>query len=225
VAVKNETANRLNNFVVIIICSFIVADIMKQIYTKKMNLYSESEKSLWLNPEIFHLKKNIIDKICGDGAAIIEHIKTTDFFKHTNITFQNPKISKGENYNGLPWVMLDFPCIFGADHIFAFRIFFYWGKEINCFLILKGNYLNQFLETIKRNISTSDFNDVLIYNGNNLWQHHIDENFIPLPSNTEIDELAKQQFLKFAIQINADEIENMFSLGCNAWQVYSKLLS
>jgi hypothetical protein len=156
---------------------------------------------------------------------LIERIKTTNFYQESNIKFQNPKISKGENYNGLPWVMLDFPCIFGAEHIFAFRIFYYWGKEINCFLILKGNYLNQFLEPIKRNISNSDFNDVLIYNSNNIWLHHIDENYITLQSNTKIDDLAKKQFLKFAIKINADELENMFLLGSKAWQVYSKLLS
>jgi len=35
-----------------------------------------------------------------------------------------PKISKGENYEGLPWVILDFPRYFDKENVFAIRCFF-----------------------------------------------------------------------------------------------------
>ena len=39
-----------------------------------------------------------------------------------------PRISRGEQYQRLPWVMLDYPRIFGKEDIFAIRTFFLVGK-------------------------------------------------------------------------------------------------
>ncbi|MEN9523069.1 MAG: hypothetical protein RL065_1446 [Bacteroidota bacterium] len=198
---------------------------MKQIYTKKLNSISETEKQVWMNDEIFHLKHKIISKIYADGADIMEEIKSTNFFKSLPINFQNPKISKGENYFTLPWVMVDFPCVFSNEQIFAFRIFYHWGKEINCFLILKGEFQNIFIERLKSNYCNSGFNNVLIYSGDNIWQHHIDDSYRPLHSISSDAELSNKPFLKFAIKFNAAEIDNNISLCLSAWNCYAKLLS
>ena len=37
-----------------------------------------------------------------------------------------PKISRGENYLGLPWLMLDYPRMFNKEKVFAVRTFFWW---------------------------------------------------------------------------------------------------
>src|ERR1700722_6862028 len=39
-----------------------------------------------------------------------------------------PKISKGENYQGLPYVVLDYPRLFGKENTFAIRTLFWWGN-------------------------------------------------------------------------------------------------
>src|SRR6185437_142624 len=39
----------------------------------------------------------------------------------------SPKISRGENYRGLPWVMLDYPGVLGRDDVMAIRAMFWWG--------------------------------------------------------------------------------------------------
>ena len=189
-----------------------------------MTPLSEQEKFLWNNSYVFLTKKKIIDKIYIECGRIIDSIKQTDFYKSSSIEFQNPKISKGENYLGLPWVMLDFPCVFGLENIFAFRVFFYWGKEINSFLILKGNYLNQFSSNIKNNHGSPDFENLLMCCNENIWQHHIDENYIPLNSGSTID-LTNKQFIKLAIKFDASEIESSYLLSINAWSSYCKLLS
>jgi hypothetical protein len=189
-----------------------------------MNSLSEQEKFLWNNSDIFLTKKIIIDKIYIECGKIIDTIKQTDLYKSSPIEFQNPKISKGENYLGLPWVMLDFPSVFGRENIFAFRVFFYWGKEINCFLILKGSYLIQFISNIKNNHGNPDFDNVLMYCGDNIWQHHLDESYVNLNSVSTID-LTNKSFIKLAIKINANEIERSYSLSINAWSTCSKLLS
>ncbi len=61
---------------------------------------------------------------------------------------KEPKISKGENYKGLPWVMLDFPRVFGREEVCAIRTLFWWGHAFSITLHLKGEYVRIFLPSI-----------------------------------------------------------------------------
>ena len=61
-----------------------------------------------------------------------------------------PKISKGEKYKGLPWVMLDYPRIFGKEDIMAIGTRFWWGHYFSVTLHLKGGYLRTYLPVILR---------------------------------------------------------------------------
>ncbi len=60
----------------------------------------------------------------------------------------DPRISKGEQYKGLPWVMLDYPRIFGKEDILAIRTMFWWGHYFSVTLHLKGSYLRTYLPVI-----------------------------------------------------------------------------
>ncbi|MEY4875427.1 MAG: hypothetical protein RL708_576 [Bacteroidota bacterium] len=187
---------------------------------------SDLQKSIWFNTDLFLHKKEITSKIYASSSTIIESIKTTSFCVNTALQFQNPKISKGENYNNLPWVMVDFPCIFSIKNIFAFRIFFLWGTEINFFFLLKGIFLNQYLPYILQNIYKEEFKDVLICRHENLWQHHIDETYTSIQSlNIEQIKLKIEQqgFLKLAIHKNANSIETVEQQALEAWLIYCKL--
>ena len=42
------------------------------------------------------------------------------------------KISRGENYRGLPYLILDYPAYFSQKDIFAFRTMFWWGHFFQC---------------------------------------------------------------------------------------------
>ena len=59
-----------------------------------------------------------------------------------------PKISRGENYKGLPWVMLDYPRVFGKEDVFAIRTMFWWGHAFSVTLHLKGEWKRLFLPVI-----------------------------------------------------------------------------
>jgi hypothetical protein len=48
------------------------------------------------------------------------------------------KISRGENYEGLPWIMLDHPRYFRKEDILAIRSFFWWGNFFSITLHLAG---------------------------------------------------------------------------------------
>ena len=59
-----------------------------------------------------------------------------------------PKISKGENYNGFPYVIMDYPATFGKENIFALRTMFWWGNFISISLHLKGKYKEMYAAKI-----------------------------------------------------------------------------
>jgi hypothetical protein len=62
-----------------------------------------------------------------------------------------PRISKGEQYKGLPWVMLDYPRVFGKEDVLAIRTMFWWGHCFSITLHLKGKYLRSCLPVIQAN--------------------------------------------------------------------------
>ncbi len=78
-----------------------------------------------------------------------EHAKKTDLLidampkdAKEKLPRNMPKISKGENYRRMPWVMLDHPAHFSGKDIFALRTFFWWGHGFSVQLLLTGKYLN-----------------------------------------------------------------------------------
>src|SRR5689334_6032402 len=52
----------------------------------------------------------------------------------------SPKISKGENYQGLPYLVLDHPRIFEKENILAVRTLFWWGNFFSTTLHVAGEY-------------------------------------------------------------------------------------
>src|SRR5688572_24832334 len=76
-------------------------------------------------------KQRIIKKVYELFAVVAEDFKlaltVSDPFP-TGISQQSAKISKGENYLSLPYVMLDYPSAFSKTGICAVRTMFWWGN-------------------------------------------------------------------------------------------------
>jgi hypothetical protein len=53
-----------------------------------------------------------------------------------------PKISRGENYLGRPWTLLDYPRVFSKSDCFAFRTLCWWGQGFGCTLHLSGRFVD-----------------------------------------------------------------------------------
>ena len=68
--------------------------------------------------------------------------------KGVDLARLEPKISKGEQYKGLPWVMLDYPRVFGKEDVFAIRTMFWWGHCFSVTLHLKGEYMRAYMPVI-----------------------------------------------------------------------------
>lgn len=116
-----------------------------------------------------------------------------------------PKISRGENYNGFPYVMLDYPALFKKDEIFALRTMFWWGNFMSITLLLSGGYKETFATVIEENCLRSP-EGLYICVGDDPWEHHFERsNYLKVDGlkKIEIDTIiAEKDFLKLAIKID-----------------------
>lgn len=103
----------------------------------KLGLSAE-ERRLVLDPGIILTKNRIIDKVYALFGTMADELRALPWPEGTDLA--SPKIARGENYRGLPFVMLDFPRLFSSQHVMAIRTHFWWGNYISVVLHLKGRY-------------------------------------------------------------------------------------
>lgn len=160
------------------------------------------EKQLVTDPQILIAKNEIIKKVYGLFGGLAEEYKKELAGKVESIyDLIHPKISRGENYLGLPYVVLDFPRQFGKEDIFAVRSFFWWGNFFSITLHLEGRYQQQYAFPIQNAINTGLLADWYIATSHNQWEHHFDvHNYSPVTNEVRVH-IMDLPFLKLAKKI------------------------
>jgi hypothetical protein len=123
-------------------------------------------------------KNSVMEKVVGMMAELCEVYK--DLWVGS-VEPGNAKISRGENYLGLPWVILDYPRIFGREDVLAIRTMFWWGHPFSVTLHLKGRYQTLYVPVIERRrarLAEAGFQAGI---GADEWRHeHAPDNYAPL---------------------------------------------
>ncbi|MBK8087192.1 MAG: hypothetical protein IPK31_04125 [Chitinophagaceae bacterium] len=86
---------------------------------------SAFEKQLVTDASWILTKNNIIQKLFVLFGELSETWQSNTVLQQLPSAINEipPKISKGENYEGLPYVMLDYPRCFSKEDVFAIRTF------------------------------------------------------------------------------------------------------
>lgn len=159
---------------------------------------SSFEFDLVSDPKWLLAKNDIIEKVYerfGALSAAYQVMLAQSAFPEA-VTASSPKIARGEKYEGLPWVMLDFPRKFSDGDVFAVRTFFWWGHFFSITLHLGGAYMHEFLPSIVGAFEAGLLNDAFISCGADAWQHHFrSDNMLPL-SDALLKHAAEVGFLK-----------------------------
>lgn len=124
---------------------------------------SSAEIELMNNAMVILTKNKIIQSVYelfGNLSVQFQETIAANQFLPNEIKNQSPKISKGENYEGLPWVMLDYPRMFGKENIFAIRIFFWWGNFCSITLHTKGIYNNLIKPSLVNSLQINQHNNL-----------------------------------------------------------------
>lgn len=119
------------------------------------------------------------------------------------------KISRGERYRDLPYVVLDYPRCFRNDDIFAIRTLFWWGHFFSVQLLLQGKFRTTYEENLGAAYEKLRAAGFSICIADNPWQHHFDrDNFIPVETLSDDDYrqiIRKKSFIKVGNRIPLQE--------------------
>ncbi|MFT3827004.1 MAG: hypothetical protein QM731_23975 [Chitinophagaceae bacterium] len=169
---------------------------------------SEEELELVQNAGWLLTKNNIVRKVFELFGEVAHHIR--DIIPATKVPREalvaSPKISKGENYLGLPYVMLDYPRLFDKSDFFAVRTFFWWGNYFSVTLHLKGRYKAMLGTVLNNNIELLTRHQFYICVGEDEWRHELTaDNYVEisaLPLATTEELLKSDGFCKLSATVS-----------------------
>jgi hypothetical protein len=173
-----------------------------QLSPLEMDLLNNSE---WI------LTKNLIVK---KAQRLLEEVQEniTRLVKEPPVNFPqevisiSPKISRGENYNGLPWLILDYPRFFEKEKVFAIRTMFWWGNFFSTTLHLSGQYKKSYSSAIVRSYEALCKNEFYTCVHDEQWHHHFEkENYLPVRNFTAhdfADHINQRSFIKLSCQLS-----------------------
>lgn len=186
---------------------------------------SAFERQLVTDAEWILTKNRIIQKVIALFGNLSEQYRHHEILQQlpAEVLQASPKIAKGENYEGLPYVMLDYPRCFGREDTLAIRTFFWWGHFFSVTLQLKGSYLERFQKNIAVQLNSGSFNNAWINVGEEEWLHHFrDDNMRPIAGYNS--DLAEKKLLKIAFQHSFTEWEHAENLLEQSFQQLLQLL-
>ena len=174
---------------------------------------SDAELALACDANVLLTKNSIIHKVY-DMFGSLSKTYTEETVRRQlpgDILKSSPKISRGENYLGLPWVMLDYPRYFSGHNIFSIRTMFWWGNYFSQFIFLKGEFLPE--NIIERITEPSTGEQWFLCIGTDPWQHHFEAtNMLGIATLTPQqinDQIRQCGFLKLGTKIPIERWESV----------------
>lgn len=181
---------------------------------------SPLEKDLVLNAGWILTKNAVLEKgmlLLGRLQALYQERLMAIKGLPPEVCSSSPKISRGENYGGLPYLVLDHPRCFGKEDIFVIRTLFWWGNFFSITLQLSGSYKKSAEEKIIRSYASLAENGYAVCIATDPWQHHFEKDNYLLLSGigpAAFEKIIRDtSFIKLAVKTELqrwDEIEEIF---------------
>ncbi|MBS1730788.1 MAG: hypothetical protein JSS67_08420 [Bacteroidetes bacterium] len=192
---------------------------------------SAAETELAANKEILLLKNEIIEKIkIFFGELSHEYrleIKKYLYQFPIPVSLDFQKISRGENHEGFPYIMLDFPAIFSHENVFAIRSFFWWGNFCSITLHLKGIYKTLYVPKI---LAATESKNWMISMSGHEWMHSLEKNHYRYLAQCEMDDPhfisnLEKPFFKLARKMDLNDWRKMPQFFKENFECILKMLS
>jgi hypothetical protein len=138
-------------------------------------ILSAEELQLMCNKDWILTKRIVIDKVSNLLGTMVPQLKAVvmgQSWLPAEVPATNPKLHKGENYLGLPYLLLDYPAFFSKDRVFALRTFFWWGNFFSVTLHLSGSYKQMVTGNLLQNITLLQQSGLSICINTSEWHHH-----------------------------------------------------
>ncbi len=198
-------------------------------------IWSDHEMQMINTVEVFLHKPAIMKKteqLLNDlNQALISELATDCRKFPEGIDMIKGQVVRGENHKGFPFISLDMPQFFTKQEMFTFRTLFWWGHCLVFSLIVKGDKLSQYLDTLLQYQHEPTWQQTHIAITPTPWEWDLStENYIALPTH-DANHLHKQikqiQYIKLCrfYPANSPEFFNMnwTTHGLTAWKDLSSI--
>ncbi len=199
-----------NFFTCLIVYLYLMQSAKIRLSSQHIKLVTNADWILTKNEILLHIKTAFEELYNWQQFTLQSHALPDDVLK------PGGKISRGENYLGLPWIVLDHPRHFIKENIFAVRTLFWWGRFFSTTLHLSGVWqqkkgqqlVNAFESLQKRSLK-------LCYSGNE-WVHDINSDtyiFLSAIDQKDFEKIIQEApFVKIAAYTSIENIENSMEI-------------
>jgi hypothetical protein len=195
--------------------------------------FSEKELNVISDPDIFYVKHRITEKIFdlfetlrSDYRSLPEH-DSFSFPKGVDTT--SGKVSQGENYRQLPYIIMDFPKYFSRDSIFVFRTMFWWGHFFSFTLQIHGEALINHRPVIANNYKKLLGAGFYICINDTPWNHTFEKNNYRLIDDISEEKfqqvVREKKFIKIARYLPLQQWSNIGTFASKSYKQCLNLLS
>ena len=175
------------------------------------------EQALVVNAEWLYLKNSVLEKVMALmgqlQVALQAHPVTHTFPFPEAVLRAGGKISRGERYKELPYIILDYPRLFSKDNIFAFRTMFWWGHYFIATLHLSGRVKEMYSEALADAWSELAEGRFQLYIQEDPWQHDLGNGnyrlISAIPANEFKQLLYRRPFIKLAKPYRLEDWEKI----------------
>jgi hypothetical protein len=173
---------------------------------------SSTEIDLMSNADVILTKNNIMQKIKGLLEEVqqnqVSFTQKHNLISETGLFSVPSKISKGENYLGLPYIILDYPRISSPERFFFIRSMFWWGHFFSSTLQVGGEYIKPVKENLQDNLKKLLANGYYLGINTDPWIHHFKEN-----NYIQIGAIKRDEFHNITDELNYIKIAAKWPLS------------
>jgi hypothetical protein len=190
---------------------------------------SKNELELVTSSEFILTKNRIIEKVYSlFGDLTNSYQKMLNDYKNilpAEAFSVSPKIYKGENYLGLPYVMMDYPRVFLKNDILAVRSFFWWGNFFSITLHLSGKFLTEHKNDILCGLKNKSTAELFVCIHDDQWNHQFETTNYSSLKDINIEEALQKPFFKIAQKLSLNDWERSFDFFESSYAALLKLLA
>jgi hypothetical protein len=175
---------------------------------------SAVEMDLVNNTSWIIAKHDIIKKVYvlfGDLSELMQReLEKPGNILPEKVNAKNAKISRGENYKLLPYVMLDYPAVFDKENVLAIRTMFWWGHFFSITLQVKGKFKPLAVDATAL-LAALQKDHLYVCVNNTEWEHHFEpDNYIEAQSISinEFKTIYARNFFKTGTKIPLTDWDN-----------------
>lgn len=153
------------------------------------------EQELMRDAEIILTKNKVLQKVQGVMEELMQQQMDwkNDVAPDHPSFLVSPKISRGELYEGLPWMVLDYPRISKGGQFFFIRSLFWWGRCFSSTLHLAADSREAAMPRILEAREKLQAYSICI--NEDPWQHHFRED-----NYKRIDSLNEDEWRKACLR-------------------------